>query len=100
LGEDSARQFAIVGNAFLFTALGRYRSEIASEEVDMTQYAEVELCKDEVSVGTRTERRMKLVRTLLIAEIVGMVGLALIAEARLPPEQRVELFEPLAYAYP
>ena len=48
--------------------------------------------------GDCTERRMKMVRLFMMAAIASMVVLALIAEARMTPEQRTAVFE--SYAYP
>jgi hypothetical protein len=41
--------------------------------------------------GTRSESRNKIIRTIMMAAIVGTVALGLIAESRLMPEQLLEL---------
>ena len=67
----------------------------------MTDCADLDFRKGaRVVSGGRTERRMKMVRTFMMAVIASMVVLALIAEACMTPEQRTVLFESLSYAYP
>jgi hypothetical protein len=65
----------------------------------MTECAELDYQEDaDVAEEVRSEHRMTILPTLMMAAIAGMVSLALIAEARLPPEQRLELLQ--AYAFP
>jgi hypothetical protein len=65
----------------------------------MTDCADLDFRKAARGVsGDRTERRMKMARAFMMAAIASMVVLALIAEARMTPEQRIMVFE--SYAYP
>jgi hypothetical protein len=65
----------------------------------MTECAELDYRKDAVvAEELGSEHRMTILPTLMMAAIAGMVALALIAEVRLPPEQRLELLQ--AYAFP
>lgn len=41
----------------------------------------------------RSDARMTIIRTLMMVAIAGVVVLAIVAEARLTPELRQELFE-------
>jgi hypothetical protein len=50
-------------------------------------------------LGAWIERRVKIIPAFMIAAIAAIIVLALIAEARMPPEKRLELFE-TSYAYP
>jgi hypothetical protein len=77
-------------------------TDIASRRgVQMTDCTELDFRKGtSVVSGGCTERRMKMIRAFMMAAIAGMVVLALIAEARMTPEQRTVLFESLSYAYP
>ena len=43
--------------------------------------------------GTRVERRIKFIPTLMMAAIAAIVALALVTEARMTPEQRLQLLE-------
>jgi hypothetical protein len=52
-----------------------------------------------VDGGGRTERRVRMVPGFMMAAIASIVVLALIAEARMTPEQRAVLFES-SYSYP
>ncbi len=58
----------------------------------MTHYPELVFRKDARAVnGTRSESRNKIIRTIMMAAIIGTVALGLIAESRLMPEQLLEL---------
>lgn len=50
-------------------------------------------------LGTWIARRVKIIPAFMIAAIAAIIVLALIAEARMPPEKRLELSE-TSYAYP
>ena len=65
----------------------------------MTDCADLDFSKAATGVSEdRTERRMKMVRAFMMAAVASMVVLALIAEARMTPEQRTVVWE--SYAYP
>lgn len=68
--------------------------------VEMTDCADLDFRKDARAAGGRNERRWKMVRGFMMAAVASMVVLALIAEARMTPEQRTVLFESLSYSYP
>jgi hypothetical protein len=58
----------------------------------MYHYAEHVFRKQaRVVIGTRSEGRNKIIRTIMIAAIVGAVTLGLIAESRVMPELLLEL---------
>ena len=60
----------------------------------MSHSAELYFRKSARSVGeTRVERRIKIIPTPMMAAIAVMVALALVAEARMTPEQRLQLLE-------
>jgi hypothetical protein len=66
----------------------------------MSHSAEWHFRKDAlVGRGTRLKPRINTIPALMITVIAIMVALALIAEARMTPEQRLALFES-SYAYP
>jgi hypothetical protein len=66
----------------------------------MKRYADLDLENGSRAVAKPDdERRNRMIRTLMMAGIASGVLFALIAEARLPPEQRAALFEAF-YAYP
>jgi hypothetical protein len=74
----------------------------AGETSKMTSYAEPDL-RQNSSAETkeaRTERYFKWARLFMMAAIVAMVVLAVIAEARMTPDERAALFETYANAYP
>lgn len=65
----------------------------------LTDCADLDFHKAATGVsGDRAERRMKMLRAFMMAVIASMVVLAVIAEARMTPEQRTVVFE--SYAYP
>jgi hypothetical protein len=60
----------------------------------MSHYAELFFRRPAGVVdGTRVERRIKFIPTLMMAAIAAIVALALVAEARMTPEQRLQLLE-------
>jgi hypothetical protein len=66
----------------------------------MSHYAESYVRRDARLVGrTRIWPPIKIIPTLMVTAIVVMVALALIAQWRMTPEQRLVLFESY-YAYP
>jgi hypothetical protein len=65
----------------------------------MTDCTDLDFRKAAIGVnGDRTERRMRMIPAFMMAAIASMVVLALIAEARMTPEQRTVVWE--SYAYP
>jgi hypothetical protein len=65
----------------------------------MTQSAELNFRRRaDLADDVRSARRMNFLPTLMIAVILGMVTIALLAQARLVPEQRLELFR--SYDFP
>jgi len=63
-------------------------------------YAELGVAKDARALrGARIERSTNIIRSLVAAGAMGIVALALIAESRLTPDQRLEVFES-SHAYP
>jgi hypothetical protein len=59
----------------------------------MNHYARLNFLKSpEIVSKTRSETRTKLIRGLMMAAIVGIVALAIIAEARLTPEDWLSTF--------
>jgi hypothetical protein len=64
----------------------------------MTDYAEPNLRKTSgAAARARSERGMTFFPAFMIVAIVAMVVLALIAEARMTPEERAVLFEVYSY---
>jgi hypothetical protein len=62
-------------------------------EVQMDHYVRLNLLKNPEIIGTtRSETRTKIIRGLMIAALVGIVALAIIAEARLTPEDPLATF--------
>ena len=59
----------------------------------MNHYARLNLLKNpKIASTTRSETRTKIIRGLMMAAIVGIVALAIIAEARLTPEDWLATF--------
>jgi hypothetical protein len=66
----------------------------------MNQYTRLDFRKNsEVVRERRSDARMTIIRTLMMVAIAGVVVLAIVAESRLSPELRQELFN-AASAYP
>ena len=66
----------------------------------MNHCAELDVRKDARALrGAGIARSTKIIRSLVAAGAIGIVALALTAESRLTPEQRLELFES-SRAYP
>jgi uncharacterized membrane protein affecting hemolysin expression len=55
--------------------------------------------KPDVVRVTRSDTRMTIVRTLMMAVLASIVVLAIVAQLRFSPEQRTEPFKS-TYAYP
>ena len=59
----------------------------------MNHYAALNLVKNpEVSSKTRSESHTKIIRVLMMAAIAGIVALAIIAQARVTPDDGLATF--------